>query len=161
MPVGGLPLGGVSDGGVFLGGSEFTGAPSSLWTFTGTSADASLPSVSRATAVSVWLPLGTLMLPHWIEYGADGSAAPMSLPSTLNCTCLTPLGSLAVAATVVTPVTIAPDAGLVMFTVGPSVSVFSTVTVTDAVAVLPDASRAVAVIWCEPSGTLAVFQVVE
>src|SRR5215208_673239 len=67
LPVGGLPLGGVSDGGVFLGGSEFTGSPSSFATFTVTSADASLPSMSRATAVSLWLPFGTLMLPHWIE----------------------------------------------------------------------------------------------
>ncbi len=54
--------------GVFLGGSAFTGAPSWLWTFTVTPADVVvLPSESRATAVSVWLPLATLMLPHWVE----------------------------------------------------------------------------------------------
>src|SRR5215208_3426898 len=57
LPAGGLPLGGVSDGGVFLGGSEFTGSPSSFSTFTVTSADASLPSMSRATALSV-APVG-------------------------------------------------------------------------------------------------------
>src|SRR5215213_9606202 len=43
-----------------------------------------LPAVSRATAVSVWLPFERVVVASDSEYGFDVSAAPKSVTSTLN-----------------------------------------------------------------------------
>src|SRR5438034_7876440 len=106
-----------------------------------------LPAAPRATAVSVWLPLVTVVVSHVLVYGPAASSVPRLAPSTLNCTPTTPTLSLAVAETVTAvPDTVAPLAGAVIETVGGAVSGLFTVTVTAAeVVVLPAASRATAV----------------
>src|SRR2546426_6541291 len=74
---------------------------------------------------------------------------------------MTPTSSEAFAVTVIVPETVAPDAGDVMLTVGGVVS-FDTVTVTGAEVVrLPAASRATAVMVCEPLLEVVVFQETE
>ncbi len=45
-----------------------------------------LRAASRATAVSVCVPSGTVIVFHEMEYGAVVSSAPRLAPSTLNCT---------------------------------------------------------------------------
>ena len=40
-----------------------------------------LPAASRATAVSVYSPSGTLVVVAWAEYGAAVSSAPRLVPS--------------------------------------------------------------------------------
>jgi hypothetical protein len=67
--------------------------------------------------------------------------------------------SVAVAASVIVPATLAPLLGAVIATVGGVVSPFATVTVTPLlVVVLPAASRATAVRVWEPFATVVVFQ---
>ena len=80
------------------------------------------------------------------------SRAPSAAPFNRNCTLATPLTSAAVAATVTVPATVAPEAGLVTVTAGPSLS---TVTETGADSPwLPAASTARAVIACVPAVTV-------
>src|SRR5205085_1436783 len=107
-----------------------------------------LAAASLATAVSEWLPAMAVPLPHVSVYGAVVTGAPRFAPFSLNCTLATPTLSLAVAVTVVVPLTVEPVAGAVIATAGGVVSltVFDVVTVTGAeVAVLPAASLATAV----------------
>src|SRR2546426_557345 len=80
------------------------------------------PAASRATAVSVCDPSGTAAVFQLMEYGEAVSWAPRFVPSSLNCTPATALLSLAVAVTVIVPETVAPEAGLVIATVGGLVS---------------------------------------
>src|SRR5439155_12997851 len=106
-----------------------------------------LPTASRATADSVWLPLVTVVEFQTIAYGLVVSSAPtLVVPSSLNCTPATLTLSDAVADTVtLAPDTVAPPAGADIVTVGGVVSALVTVTVTAAlVFVLPAASRATA-----------------
>ena len=56
-----------------------------------------LPAASRATAVTVWVPLATVVEFHDTEYGAVVSSAPTLVPSTLNWTPATPTLSAALA----------------------------------------------------------------
>src|SRR5436190_1920837 len=120
-----------------------------------------LPAASRATAVSVCVPLVAVVVFHAVEYGLMVSSAPKFAPSTLNCTPATPTLSEALAVTVTAvPATVAPPAGAVTVTVGAVVSPLLTVTVTAAdVAVLPAASRATAVRVWVPLALVVVFHV--
>src|SRR5439155_9130477 len=103
------------------------------------------PATSRATAVSLWLPLPTAVLSQVTENGEVVSSAPSGVPSNWNCTPTTPTLSEAEAATDTDPDTVAPSAGAVSDTAGGVVSAFATVTLTlAAVAVFPAASRATA-----------------
>ena len=129
-----------------------------------------LPAASRATAVSVCDSVGALPVVFQLtEYGALVSSAPRFAPSSLNCTPTTPTLSEAFAAIATDPDTVAPAAGVVSPTVGSVVSpgggggdvVFDTVTVRCEVAVLPAASRANAVMVCDPLGTLPDGQLIE
>src|SRR5712692_4469228 len=70
-----------------------------------------LPAASRATAVSVCVPGVAVVVFHETAYGAVVLSAPRFAASSLNCTPTTPTLSLAVALTVVVPVTVAPFAG--------------------------------------------------
>src|SRR5207249_3225192 len=91
------------------------------------------------------------------------SSVPSGAPSSLNCTPATPTSSLALAITVIVPVTVAPAVGLVTDTVGDVVSAapLSTVTVTGGdVATFPAASRATAVSVCAPFGVGAAAVVI-
>src|SRR5262245_21985428 len=81
-----------------------------------------LPEVSRATAVTVCVPLISDVVFHDTEYGEDVSSAPRLFPSTLNWTPATATLSDAVAVAVTVPVTVAPAAGAVTDTVGGAVS---------------------------------------
>ena len=88
--------------------------------------------------------MGVVNVFHEIEYGATTSSVPKLDPLSKNCTPATPTLSVAVAFTFIVPVTF-PAAGAVILTTGGLVSLF-TVTITPAdVAVLPAASRAMAV----------------
>ena len=99
------------------------GVASTLFTVTTTARDVvRLPAASRATAVSVWLPLAAVAVFHEIEYGAVVSSAPRLMPSSLNCTPATPTLSAAVAETVTAPLSVAPASGAVSATVGGIVS---------------------------------------
>src|SRR5712691_10209930 len=89
------------------------------------------PELSRATAASVWLPFAAVVVSQDNEYGAAVSSDPRFAPSSVNCTPATPTLSLAVAATVTVPETVAPPAGAVSVTLGAVVS--GTLTVTAAV----------------------------
>src|SRR5437867_3634060 len=80
------------------------------------------PAASRATAVSVWLPLVAVVLVQETEYDAVVSSVPSRAPSSLNCTPATPTLSVAFAVTVTTPETVAAGAGAVIETVGGVVS---------------------------------------
>ena len=89
------------------------------------------------------------------------SSVPNCCPSSRNWTTRTPPASEALAVTVSVPETVEPEAGDVMLTVGGVVS-FDTVTVTPAEVVrLPAASRATAVMVCEPLLELVVFHETE
>src|SRR6266853_4567729 len=124
-----------------------------------------LPAASRATAVTVCEPLLAVVVFHEIEYGAPVSSAPTLAPSILNCTPATPTLSEALAVTVTVPDTVWPLPGEVMLTAGGVVSgggALDTVTVTGAEVVwLPAASRATAVMVCEPLAAPVVFQETE
>src|SRR5947208_7854367 len=94
-------------------------------------------------------------------YGAVVSSAPRFVPSSLNCTPMTPALSVALAETLTVPATIAPEVGAVMDTVGGAASGTGllTVTLTSAdVVLLPAASRATAVRVCDPLVATVVFQ---
>ena len=83
-----------------------------------------LPAASRATAVSLWVPLATAAVFHDTLYGAVVSVAIAFLRSlsTKNCTSTTPTLSEAVALRVTVPDTVAPLAGAVRLIVGALVS---------------------------------------
>src|SRR5438874_3247776 len=96
---------------------------------------------------------------HLTAYGGVVTSAPSAAPSSRNCTPVTATLSVAVADTMtLLPVTIAPSAGDVIATTGPTGS-FRTSTVTPAeVAVFPTASRARADRTCSPLVTVVVSQ---
>src|SRR6185436_2110420 len=81
-----------------------------------------LPTRSRATAVSVCVPFAVRTEFHETLYGLVVSSAPRLAPSILNCTPATPRLSLALADTVVVPLMLAPAAGAVSATAGGVVS---------------------------------------
>src|SRR5258708_5917981 len=124
-----------------------------------------LPAASRAIAVRVCEPLLAVAVFHETEYGAAVLSAPRLAPSSRNCTPATPTLSEALAVTVTVADTVWPLLGEVMLTVGGVVSEggpLATVTVTGAEVVrLPAASRATAVMVCEPLLAVAVFQEIE
>jgi hypothetical protein len=107
-----------------------------------------LPAASRALALRVWLlPLAAVVVSQATEYGAVVSSTPKGSPSSRNWTPATPTLSEAAAVTATAPLTVDPEAGEVIATVG---GVWSeTVTLTGAeVVALPAASRATAVsVW--------------
>src|SRR5688500_15176839 len=82
---------------------------------------AMLFAVSTARAASVTVVPAALLLFHATLYGLDVSV-PTIAPLTRNSTRATPLASLASAASVTVPLTVAPAAGLVIATVGGVVS---------------------------------------
>src|SRR5206468_2991759 len=96
---------------------------------------------------------------HCTSYGADVTSSPILTPSIVNWRPTTATSSVASAATITVPSTVAPSAGFVIVTSGGVVSL-ATTTVTLAVRWLPAASRAVAVSTCAPFRTVLVFQVV-
>ena len=81
-----------------------------------------LPAKSRATAVRMCPPEDVVVVSHGTEYGADVASAPTGCPSTKKRTPATPTSSDAVAAIVVVPKTVAPDAGAVIATLGGALS---------------------------------------
>src|SRR5438876_1551183 len=94
-----------------------------LSTVTLTAAEvAALPAASLATAVKLWLPFALKAVFQETEYGATVSSTPRIAPSSLNCTPTTPTLSVALAATVTVPATVAPGLGEVTLTVGGVVS---------------------------------------
>src|SRR5881409_2123896 len=113
-------------------------------------AGAVLPAASRAMAVKLWEPLATRVVFHEREYGAAVTSAPRFTPSSLNCTPATPTLSVAFTDTVIVPETVAPADGAVTETDGGVVSLKTVTLTAAAVAVLPLASRAMAVKLCEP-----------
>jgi hypothetical protein len=77
------------------------------------------PAASRAVAVTLCVPLGTVILFQVVEYGDVVSSLPALLPSILNCTPETPTLSAALALRVtLAPETVAPALGAVRLTVG-------------------------------------------
>src|SRR5262249_19210657 len=103
-----------------------------------------LPAASRATAVSVCVPLATVVVVQLTEYGDDVSSAPRLAPSSLNCTPATATLSEALAETVIVPDTVAPLAGAVRETVGAVVSAVAVPTASfDGAPTFPAASWAV------------------
>src|SRR5688572_19446632 len=137
------------------------GALLSLATVTVTGAEVvRLPAASRATAVSVCDPLVAVFVFHGAVNGALVTSVP-GLPSRKNCTPVTAVSSSALAVTVIVPDTVSPETGELMLTVGGVLSL-ATVIVTGAEVVrLPAASRATAVMVCEPLVAVLVFQVTE
>src|SRR2546428_457286 len=114
-----------------------------------------LVAASRATALRVCVPMAAVVVSHVTEYGDVVSSAPRLPPSSWNWTPATPTLSEAVAETVMVPVTVAPEVGAVMVTVGAVVS--GTVTVTEEeVVVLLAASRATALRVCVPMAAVVV-----
>src|SRR5207245_906799 len=138
--------------------TETDGGVVSFEMVTVTAADVvTLPAASRATAVSVWLPLAVLTVFHDTEWGEVVPSAARLAPSSLNWTPATPTLSLALAVTVTVLDTVAPAAGAVIETDG-GVRSFPTVTVISAeVVTLPAASRAMAVSVWVPLAVLTVF----
>ena len=110
------------------------GAVRSLSTFTVTVAAAPVPPlVSLAMADRKCWPLGTVIVPHEIEYGLDVSSAPRLTPSRTNCTpAIVPLPAVGVAETVTTLETVDPFEGAVIVAVveDPPPPVFSAVAIT-------------------------------
>src|SRR4051794_41037346 len=97
---------------------------------------------------------------HATEYGAETDSLPSVAPSTRNWTPATPTLSDALAETVTAlPDTTAPFAGPVMAPLGGVVSGMTTVTVTEAVDVLPAGSRARTDTVCAPAEDADEFQV--
>ena len=76
------------------------------------------PDVSRATAVSAWLPFADPAVFQVTENGLVVSSAPSGRPSRRNWTPASPDASDALAVTAIDPVTVAPFAGAVRATVG-------------------------------------------
>jgi hypothetical protein len=102
---------------------------------------AELPAASRATAVSVCVPLATVVVFQVTEYGLAVSSAPRLAPSSLNCTPATPTLSDAVADTVTdAPDTVAPPDGAVIEIVGGVVSELAVAVAVKSAA--PDSPRA-------------------
>src|SRR5439155_1451879 len=81
-----------------------------------------LPAASRSLALSVWAPLGTVVVFQDTEYGATRSSAPRLAPSSLHCTPTTPTLSSAAAETVTVFETVAPPSCALIETVGGVVS---------------------------------------
>jgi uncharacterized protein GlcG (DUF336 family) len=133
-----------------------------LDTFTTTAAEvARLPKVSDATANKVWVPFVALLEFQLNVYGAMVTAGPAGLPSTSNSTdaIAAPLPA-ALAEIAVVPVTVAPEAGDVIATVGgfPLLAVFETFTVTGfEVAATFNLSVTTAVKVCTPLLAVVVF----
>src|SRR5439155_14015801 len=132
-------------------------------TVTTTAADVvKLPAASRATAVSVWLPLAEAVVIQVSAYGALVISVPRLAPSSLNCTPATRTLSDALALTVTAPVSVEPPAGAVIATVGGVVSTLLTFTTTAAeLARLPAVSRATAASVWLPLAEAVVIQVRE
>src|SRR5207253_3058431 len=108
---------------VTLGGVESVDPPATLLTVTVIAPDVVvLPAASRATAVSVCVPLVAIVVSHTAVNGEAVSSAPRLAPSSLNCTPTTPMLSVAVAVTVTPPETVEPLEGAVIDTVGGVVS---------------------------------------
>src|SRR2546427_10031143 len=82
-----------------------------------------LPDASRAIAMRVWAPFSTVVVSHEIENGGLLRSAPRVWPSTLNCTPTTPTLSAALADTVTVPMTVDPELGAMIDTVGGTRSV--------------------------------------
>ena len=74
------------------------------------------PLALLATAVSMWLPLESVVVLSGKLNGALVTAGPALVPSTLNCTLVAFADALTV--TVIVPETVAPEAGEVMDTLG-------------------------------------------
>ena len=83
---------------------------------------ATLPTVSRACAVSVCGPLATVVVSHEIVKGALRSSSPRLTPSNLNCTPPTATLSMLLAKICVVPDTVAKFAGAYTTTDGADVS---------------------------------------
>src|SRR5262245_18361354 len=131
---------------------NWMGADATLLTVSGTAALVVVRfEVSRATAVSVWAPFEEPVVFQVTENGeVPVTSEPRFATSSLNCTPATPALSLAVALTVIVPLTVAPAAGAVIATVGGVVcDTLFTVTGTAALVVVRLAvSRATAVrLW--------------
>src|SRR5258706_14328532 len=94
-----------------------------------------LPAASRATAVKVYHPLGTVLVSAETREGAAVTSVPRLMPLYLNCTPATPRLSDAVALTVIVPVTLDPAAGEVTLTGGGVASGGSCVSTVTGVAV--------------------------
>jgi hypothetical protein len=77
------------------------------------------PAISLAVAVSVWLPLATVVESSVVAYGLETSSGLRLFPSILNWTPTTPVSSLALADTATElPLTVVPAVGAVRLTVG-------------------------------------------
>jgi hypothetical protein len=99
--------------------NETCGAATAFLTCTTTLLErVALPAKSRATADSVWFPSPIARVSHAQVYGASASAGPTLFPSSSNCTDAIPILSVAIALTVVTPLTIESPCGLEMPTTG-------------------------------------------
>src|SRR5207245_668045 len=119
-----------------------------------------LLAASRATALRVWLPGAAVVVSHVTEYGDVVSSAPRGAPSSWNWTPTTPTLSEALAVTAMLPVTVAPELGAVMLTVGAAVSGTVTVTALD-VAMLFAASQTLSLHVALPSSAVVVSHVTE
>jgi hypothetical protein len=118
------------------------------------------PATSRATAERVYDPFATAPVFQEVVYGGRSTSLPRALPLSRNWTPATATLSAAFAATDIVFATLAPFIGEVIETVGgvASVTVFETVTVTEAVEEFPAASRTVAESMCEPFEASDEFQ---
>src|SRR5207249_1410624 len=81
-----------------------------------------LPLVSVALALSVWLPLVAVVVFQVTAYGGEVTGLPSGWPSRRNCTDATATLSLAFAATGIVPDTVSFAVGFVRLTVGGVVS---------------------------------------
>src|SRR5215467_10707887 len=81
-----------------------------------------LPLVSVAFALSVWLPLVAVVVSQFTAYGGEVTGLPSGWPSRRNCTDATATLSLAFAATGTVPDSVWFAVGLVRLTVGGVVS---------------------------------------
>src|SRR3989442_153399 len=75
---------------------------------------ATFPAASRATAVRVCAALVAVAVFHERVYGAVVTSAPRFVPSSLNCTPITPTLSVALPETVAVPATVEPAVGAVI-----------------------------------------------
>jgi hypothetical protein len=103
---------------------EITGGITGLSTVTEIPLVAVFSAASLAIAETVCGPLVAVVVSHDTEYEgpAPVTTLPRFPPPTWNCTPVTPTLSVALAETVIVPVTVAPFAGAVMETVGGVVS---------------------------------------
>ena len=81
-----------------------------------------LPAISRAVALRLWLPAVLVVVSQRVEYGGSRTSEPMGAPSRRNWTPATATLSVAEAATVTVLVTVALGEGAVIATVGGVVS---------------------------------------